>query len=142
MSERDPKTGRFPPSVWGGAKGSGSKRETLPLIGADREQPSPEAKREGQARRRERLQRIAEAHDAAMDKLLSQIEGGGVEPRDLNAIVRDTGNRLFGMPKQPMEHSHRPAEQMSDDELAAIAAGGGPAAPAAESDTPIADQLG
>lgn len=137
---RDPATGRFAPSIWGGKRGEGSKRP-LPIIGVDREQPTPDAKRAGQKRRKARLERLGETFDQALDNLKTRLAADEVEPHVLNQIVRDVGNRLMGMPKQPLEHLTRPAAEMSDDELADIATGGGPPADGAEGAAPVADDV-
>ena len=106
MSARDPKTGRFPPrdAPARGAGIGGPARphpDTRPLrpFSADY-QPSPEAKSAGQAERRRRLARIAEIHDRAAEALLARIADDETRANDLNAIVRDTGNRLWGAPTQ------------------------------------------
>ncbi len=122
--------------LWGAGAGESSPRKSLPLFGRDRPQPAPEAKSEGWVKRHEAEARGARIYDLATQRLLERLEAGeDMSPQELVAIAKALGDRAFGQPKQSVEvNDHRSADDLSDAELAAIAAGSGEGAPEAPGD--------
>ena len=122
--------------LWGAGAGESSPRKSLPLFGRDRPQPAPQAKREGWVKKKEAEARGARIYDLASQKILDRLEADEqMSPMELMAIIKESGNRAFGQPKQPVEvNDHRNADDLSDAELAAIAVGGGEGAATAPGD--------
>ncbi len=90
------KTGNGP--GWGGpAKGAGSTRKALPLIGDEAPQPPPEAKSAGRKRSLDRAEEMRAV-------LYSIAREGEHEANRLNAAFK-LHTLLEPMPKQAIEHS-------------------------------------
>jgi hypothetical protein len=122
MPERDPKTGRFPPRPsapkggkgWGGeAKGASTSRIT-----ADAHGEAIRALRWDKDNAAQKEQVAAQMRHVLYDVALN----GDAETARINAADKLL-DRIEGKPKQHLEHTVRdvPAEQLTDDELAAIA---------------------
>lgn len=159
MAERDPVTGRFPKGngagkgpghggpakgagLWGPAKGAPDYKGEPRLPAGQHRVLRGAEWHEARRLRKAVKEEWAALHRKVTEKLAAAVEADELKPGELVAAFTATGNRAHGQPTANVKVAGVRPEDLTDNELAAIAAGSGGAAAAPASDTPISDALG